>query len=177
MSRNDRRLVAKGIGKALDAHPCGPCRECCTVMGVSEIGKAQGEPCPKMRVAPNTGPIAGGCSVYKTRPASCAEYNCIFRLGLLDKIAGFATGDAGRPDKLGLFFDLNETKATGIQMITVREIREGAMESNMELLHTLAGQGHVLYLIDGERRRMMGPEERVRAVQLAAKRSLPLVSR
>jgi hypothetical protein len=97
-------------------------------------------------------------------------------VGLLDKSPSVA-GNAGRPDALGIIFDVNDTRATGIQMVVAREVAPGAMEANMPLLHELAGQGHVLYLIDGDRRRMMGPEEKVRAVQLAAKRSLPIVSR
>ncbi len=165
--RASRRLVAKGVAKALAKHPCGSCSVCCTSMGVEEIEKPEGVPCPAIR---ETG---SGCKIYAKRPLSCATYNCLYRVGLLDK----TSVPYGRPDSLGIIFDVNNTHATGIQMVVAREVVPGALEANMALLHELAGQGHVLYLIDGDRRRMMGPEEKVRAVQLAAKRSLPIVSR
>lgn len=175
-ARARRRLVSKGVEKALAKHPCGPCSVCCTTMAVEAIGKPEGEPCEYMRAAPNTGPLAGKCSIYKTRPEPCAGYNCLYRVGLLDEVASLA-GNAGRPDALGILFDVNDTRATGIQMVIAREVRTGALEEHMPILHELAARGHVLYLVDGDRRRMMGPEERVRAVQLAAKRTLPIVSR
>lgn len=176
-ARAQRRLVSKGVAKALAKHPCGPCSVCCTTLAVEAIGKAEGESCANLVGGGPDGPRTRGCGIYATRPEACAEYNCLYRVGLLDDIGAIGGGAAGRPDALGILFDVNDTRATGIPMVIAREVRVGALDANMALLRELATRGHVLYLVDGDRRRMMGPEERVRAVQLAAKRSLPIVSR
>lgn len=170
--RARRRLIAKQVEKALAAHPCGTCDACCTVMQVEAIGKAEGVPCPALKAQKGQG--ASGCSCYAKRPDSCKTFNCVWRVGLLDQTS--KPDIEGRPDKLGIMFDVNDTHATGIQLLVAREVWKGAIDAAMPLLHELAGQGHVLYLIDGDRRRMMGPEERVKAVQEAARRRLPLAA-
>lgn len=172
-ARQQRKMIQKQVEKALTAHPCGECRACCTVKAVAEIVKAEGVACPHLRAAPNTGLGAKtGCSIYAKRPTSCREYNCVWRVGLFD----FKDGADTRPDQLGVVFDVNDTHEPGAQMLVAREVWPGAIEAAMPLLHELAGRGHVLYLCEGSRRRMMGPEERVKAIQEAARRRLPLVS-
>jgi len=166
-TRKNRRLVKKGVEKALTKHPCGPCAACCTTMQVAEIAKAEGARCPNLVMKAE----GEGCGIYSKRPESCRSFNCVWRVGLLDSLL---PGIPGRPDQLGLLFDINNTHAEGIHLLVVREIATGAVEKNMKLLHELAAQGHVMYLIEGDRRRMMGPEERVNAVQEAARRRLPL---
>lgn len=173
-TRAERRIVAKGVQKALAAHPCGDCTACCGVLAVAEIGKAEGAPCPNLVAPQPEASVRGGCAIYKDRPGSCSGYNCVWRVGLLDELL---PGPEGRPSQLGILFDANDTHATGILLLVAREVRPGAIETAMPLLHELAAQGHVLYLIDGDRRRMMGPEERVNQVREAARRNLPLLMR
>ncbi len=169
-ARSKRREVQKNIAKKLAAHPCGDCGVCCTVMAVPELGKPALLPCTRLRVGT---PGQGACGRYKERPGTCAGFECLWRLGAVG-------GASARPDRLGVFFTVENTHASGVQLIVARETRLGALDDSMKLLHELAGRGHVLYLIDNvagvERCRMMGPEDRVRMVQEAARRKLPLVS-
>lgn len=163
--------MKKATEKALLAHPCSACDVCCSAAPLAreKFMRPEEAPCPARREG------GSGCTQYNSRPESCRAFNCVWRVGLLDETS--LKGALGRPDKLGIMFDVKDTHATGIQLIVAQEIRKGAIEEHMPLLHELAGQGHVLYLVEGTRRRMMGPEERVHAVKAAAQRNLPLVSR
>lgn len=156
------------MARELAAHPCGECSVCCSVIQVPELGKPPGLPCTRLRYDGQ-----GRCGVHRTRPASCREFECAWRLGL-------AGGAARRPDKLGILFTFEDTHATGMLLLVARETKPGALDAQMGLLHELAGKGYVLYLIDHpegvERCRMMGPEERVKAIKEAARKRLPLVS-
>jgi hypothetical protein len=152
------------VAHELSDHPCGECKACCTVKQVAEIVKPEGVACQHL--------CEKGCGIYKTKPKSCSDYNCIWRVGLFDFMGEL--GAEFRPDKCGLVFDVNDTHHQGQQMLVVREVVEGAIERRMSTLHTLCAMGYVIYLVEGERRRMMGPEEKVRAIQEAARRRLPL---
>lgn len=167
--RRGKRNATKALQQRLAEHPCGECGVCCTARPVEALGKPAGLPCTRLRVEPGK----GACARYSERPAACAGYECVWRMGAIG-------GAEARPDKLGIVFDLEDTHATGIHLLVARETRLGAIDANMPLLHELASRGHVLYLInrnpDGsERNRMMGAEELVNKVKAAAKRKLPLV--
>lgn len=167
--RRGKRAATKGLQRTLAEHPCGECSVCCTAKPVEALGKPEGLPCSRLRLEEGK----GGCGRYQERPAFCKAYECVWRMGAIG-------GPEGRPDKLGILFDLEDTHATGIHLLVARETRLGALDANMGLLHELAAKGHVLYLInrkpDGtERCRMMGAEELVNKVKEAAKRKLPLV--
>lgn len=163
-ARRDRRLLAKQVAKTLAAHPCGNCDACCTVKQVAEIVKPEGVRCQNQR-------DEGGCSIYAKRPPSCRDYNCLWRVGLLDTVDRAEDENGGRPDKLGIVFDTNDDG----ELVVAREVWEGAIDHHMPLLHELAARGHVLYLVTGDRRRMIGPEEKVKAIQASRKRRLPLI--
>ncbi len=172
-ARRSKAIAAKELARQTNAHPCGDCAVCCTSQPVQALGKPAGLRCTKIRDDAGK----GACGIYRDRPAACAGYECVWRLGAL----GLSLDR--RPDKLGLILDVENTHASGIQMIVVREMRPDAMgaEPVMVMLNELAAKGHVLYLIDiveGQQRcRLMGPEERVRMVKEAARRKLPLISR
>jgi len=51
---------------------CGSCTLCCTLLEVSEIGKARLAPCPKLRQG------VPGCSVYNSRPGACRGFACLW---------------------------------------------------------------------------------------------------
>lgn len=163
-ARAERRLLAKQVAKTIAAHPCGDCDACCTVKQVAEIVKPEGVRCPNQKVE-------GGCAIYAKRPQSCRDYNCLWRVGLLDTADRAEDENGGRPDRLGIVFDTNDDST----MIVAREVWEGAIDQHMPLLHELAAKGHVLYLVTGERRRMIGAEEKVKAIQEKARRRLPLI--
>lgn len=163
-ARHKRRLVKKEMRVQIDAHPCGECSECCTHLGVPQIAKLPGEPCPKL-AAP------GKCGIYANRPALCREWQCMWKLGLFGGDLAYAC----RPDKLGIIFDVNDPEGGMGQFIVARQIRDGAIEEAMPILQQLCASGHVVYLVEGDRRRMMGPEDKVKAHYDAVRRRLPLV--
>jgi len=50
---------------------CGDCTECCFVMGVEALNKAQYQKCEH---------ICKGCTIYDQRPDSCKSFNCTWLL-------------------------------------------------------------------------------------------------
>ena len=93
-----------------DIKPCGDCRACCTVLGVREFDKPNYQPCQHE--------CSTGCSIYPDRPASCREYFCGWKWGLIE-------GDERRrPDNLGVIFDFQAFPAPGV--LRAWEVRPGA---------------------------------------------------
>lgn len=176
-SRTDRRTVAKQIAKAIEAHPCGDaetqCTACCTVKAIDELGKPEGVKCEHVKADADMNPPArGGCTIYKDRPPSCRDYFCGWRYGILGDDVDM------RPDKLGLVFDIAGAPPPGVLMVSVREAVPGAIDASMEELQGLiASKGYVFYLVRGDKRHFMGPEELVRRCHDWSKRHLPLVAR
>ncbi len=167
-TERQKTLVAKkALQRLLDTHPCGECSACCTVKAVAEINKLEDTQCAHLLHDYDN----GGCGIYKDRPTSCRDFFCAYRFGLL------GSDEEMRPDLLGLLLEVVPQPPPGIMMLSVREVGEGAIERNMKALHEFAAMGHVLYLITGERRRFMGPEDRVKACAEWSRRHLPLVAR
>ena len=172
-ARVERRLAAKrqakeeeqtrrAIERNLATHPCGDCQACCTELEVTELDKPEGKPCL------NLAERGCGCAKYDIRPQSCRRFNCLWRLGLLD------LGD--RPDQTGVLFDITAAGSKyGRQCLVARELREGALDSIMSILQQLAAGGHLIILVQGARRRLMGPEELVKEAQDFLMRQLPMV--
>lgn len=50
---------------------CGTCTACCRVYAIPELGKPAGAWCDHCDVGK-------GCKVYATRPARCAEFECLW---------------------------------------------------------------------------------------------------
>tara|TARA_R110002096_G_scaffold159345_2_gene325166 strand:- start:1164 stop:1859 length:696 start_codon:yes stop_codon:yes gene_type:complete len=107
---------------------CGTCTACCIVLGVEELGKPYSAPC---------GHLCGqGCGIYRKRPRSCREYQCLW---LADHIKG---GEEFRPDNLGVLFNY--------------ELKNGRLELGVyEIEHGAADKPIVLQLIE-ERRQNYG---------------------
>lgn len=174
VERRKVRAVRDSLSVAMRAHPCGDCTVCCIVLEVGELKKKGGLPCPRLSLEGKP-----GCSRYDERPQSCKGYDCVWRAGLIPG------GLSARPDKLGILFDIGGPEGVP-PMLVAREVRRGAFEDGMQVLNTLAGQGQVVYLIDQvldpatgvarERRRFIGPEERVKAIVNNPKRRLPVVT-
>ena len=64
---------------------CGECTLCCKVMGVGEIGKAQGVWCQHCE-------IGRGCKIYVTRPGECRTFDCVW-------LHNAALGEDWKPDR------------------------------------------------------------------------------
>lgn len=52
---------------------CNGCTMCCKVMGVPELKKMPTEWCKYCMVG-------HGCSIYSSRPPSCVEFKCLYRM-------------------------------------------------------------------------------------------------
>ena len=48
---------------------CGRCTLCCTLLAVTELGKAKNKRCAHQ---------GNGCGIYETRPLSCRQFNCLW---------------------------------------------------------------------------------------------------
>lgn len=173
-ARNERRKVKKEMAVQVDTHPCGDCTVCCTTMGVPEIKKPANVACGHCRdVSKGDPPGRVGCKIYASRPPTCKTWQCLWKLGLF----GPDPEAEARPDHAGILFDINTVDDGRPSMIVARELVDGAIEAAMPILQALCAQGHVLYLVQGERRRMMGPEEKVRQFKEIARRQLPVILR
>lgn len=72
---------------------CGSCRACCKPWTVAEVGKYDSDWCPKSTPC-------NGCSIYKTRPAECKRFACLWLNGRGE--------DSDRPDILGVMMDAQD---------------------------------------------------------------------
>jgi len=52
------------------ANACGTCRMCCNLLAVADLGKPANRMCEHA--------CSSGCNIYASRPASCADYACIW---------------------------------------------------------------------------------------------------
>ena len=93
---------------------CGDCQVCCEVMGVTEIEKPQLTKCRHQ--------CATGCSIYKSRPKSCAHIKCEWLLGDLPV--------EYRPDNSGVFI----YKIRGHEVISAAIVKD---DFNYEFLSSL----------------------------------------
>ena len=111
-----RRFKAAAEKSTVYRRACGECNECCTTMGVHEIKKPAGKPCPHL--------VGRGCGIYETRPPSCRSYECLWLSGI--------TPDSWQPKKYGIVMDIAriDPKSTSTDLkdygFFLRETREGA---------------------------------------------------
>ena len=125
---------------------CGDCTACCTVLAVHELDKPVNTVCKY--------DAGGSCAIYSERPQSCRDYECLWL------VSEEWMRLAERPDRVGVILDLGNTDRT---MLTARQVRPGAFSETTakKMLNRLAGRA-VIYLLDDDRRRIMGPSELVR---------------
>jgi len=158
--RVEKRLSRKRIEHALAHRSCGGCTECCTALGVTELGKPQWQPCP--HATPD------GCAIYADRPASCRQYNCTWR-------AGFAYTKE-RPDEVGIVVDVGVPNAdVGVtSMLVWRATQAGAAERSAGLRQQLAAKGILCILIAQDGLRIItGPPDVIAKVQTCNEVSKP----
>lgn len=150
------RMATRAIERAMLTRACGTCVACCTTQGVGEINKPPGVPCPHL--SPKK-----GCGIYATRPPSCAEWSCGWRMGLFD--------GADRPDRVGVVMDLTERSDHWPDewAYVAREV-SAAGESNWKqkaepfLDRISRGRLVVLLRLDGTRT-VIGPPDQVAYVE------------
>ncbi|HEV3340925.1 MAG TPA: hypothetical protein VG125_11230 [Pirellulales bacterium] len=104
------------IAKRVGGRSCGDCTACCTVKGVSELGKPSQTACRHL--------CPTGCAIYSARPKGCRDYACLWRQGWIE-------GDERRrPDKLGVLFDYDLfERIPGSVRLVVWEVVPGAAQS------------------------------------------------
>ena len=85
-------LISLATSKGKD-RKCGECTACCTTHGIREIDKPAMKECEHV--------CDKGCSIYETRPESCARYECAWLQGMFD--------DKFRPDKCGTVVEMQNT--------------------------------------------------------------------
>jgi hypothetical protein len=119
------------------ADGCGPCNVCCDVSGVDALGKPYYARCPHLCDQSTT----GGCRVYTDRPGQCAEYRCVWHLGIL----GPRTDR--RPLECGVLFQL-EPVASGRWGLGADENRPRALltEKKMYQIRQLLTGQHTRHL-------------------------------
>lgn len=145
------RLVEKRLAKNIASRPCNGCTACCTVLGVEELAKPAGVPCAHVEAA--------RCGIYSTRPPSCREFYCSWRMGL-------GTPE-DRPDVLGIVFDEARKHVLEGKALLAREVWPGAFQQAEAFLKQLAGTGLLIVLVSagGKPRRFIGPEEKILQVR------------
>ena len=134
---------------------CGPCTLCCKTHRIEEIGKPSDEWCPHVR-------RGVGCGIYSTRPGSCRGFECLWRAGVP------LFGEADRPDKTGLVFDVplgGRTHVSGptgrsYPMLTARERHPGAAAETraQPLIRRLTSSGFAVVIgVRGQARAIYYP--------------------
>lgn len=106
----------RAIEERIAGRTCGECTACCTIKAVPELGKPTQAACTHL--------CRAQCAIYASRPASCRDYACFWRQGLID-------GDERRrPDHLGVIIDHEPfALVPGAVRLVVWEIEPGAMKS------------------------------------------------
>lgn len=117
---------------------CGTCRECCIVLEVDAMQKDADVACRHL--------CAAGCAIYSNRPASCREFTCAWREGML--------GRADIPSKTHhVIWVTRMISPSGKELMTVQvNIRKGAKRhrKTMRYLRSISFAMPVLIVQDGE---------------------------
>jgi hypothetical protein len=108
------REVVDVVATKAEGRECGSCRACCTVLGVQELGKDPHTRCSSLS-------DSTGCTIYETRPGTCAAYVC----GWLGGSFGDGNARSLRPDRLGVILDRPAHRGGEI---VAREVWRGAFD-------------------------------------------------
>jgi len=162
-----RRQVGKAMAKNLQSRSCGDCTVCCTVMGVVSIDKPVDETCKHVE--------GNRCGIYGSRPSACKEFHCGWRHSF-DLLPG--VGEEGRPDKLGVMFDMaSASKVFSGGAFVVREAREGAIDAiEVDLWEIAERDGIVFFIVKGQTpRRVIASDANMAIASELVRRHLPVV--
>jgi Fe-S-cluster containining protein len=145
------QLLEKQVAKSIASRPCDGCTACCTVLGVEELAKPANVPCAHVEAA--------RCGIYSTRPLSCQEFYCTWRMGL-------GTPE-DRPDIRGIVFDEARKNVLEGKALVAREVWPGAFQEAEAFLTELASKDLLIVLVSpaGKPRRFIGPEEKILQVR------------
>lgn len=97
-------------------HECGGCTACCERLKVPELEKPASQRC--LYQGPD------GCLDYQNRPASCRNYECMWRNE--DAARSLKLEDWARPDRLGVI--LSAVMMNGVPVLLMSELTDGAAD-------------------------------------------------
>lgn len=130
----------------MSTRSCGPCSECCTVLGVHELSKA-----PFVRCRHVEASKGGCCGIHRNRPVSCSEFSCLWLGGHFDR--------KDRPDRTGIVLATGEMQWGQVVFAYVRKPGADASGRGAELLRTLAERVPVCVTRWNGKRSVLVPEE------------------
>lgn len=119
---------------------------CCKLLGIRELNKEPNTWCPHCAVG-------SGCRIYADRPKVCHVFNCFWlqHPELFEEL---------RPDRTKVILWEPED-AEGRLVVNIEPSRwDSILDGEMgKLLNYLVGEGYVIGVTDGERRRVLCNEE------------------
>ena len=78
---------------------CQDCKECCILPAIPELNKKENEYCKNL----DRSAVSCACKNYFIRPDTCKNFNCYWKLGLIE--------ECYKPSDIGVIvFDLGEKK-------------------------------------------------------------------
>jgi hypothetical protein len=148
-------VLGAASGKTTASRSCNGCTACCVAMGVAELDK---QPFSACRFAED----GQGCGCYETRPESCRNYQCIWVQGALP--------DAFWPKLSGVVMDMGRPRSGTFREddlpLTLREVRDGALDAApMKAFIEKVKRKRVVILFTKDSRRLLGPPEKLRALE------------
>lgn len=122
---------------------CGNCTLCCKLMAVTELDKPARQWCAKADPT-------RGCTDYPARPASCAEYECVWLVS--QRRPGGGLAPELRPDRSRVVLNVG-LDGTGI-VFHVDPSRPAAHQTGAagELLESVIQQGQDVVIVVGDQR-------------------------
>lgn len=139
----------------LEKSECGECTACCTVMSVKSLHKPENSTCQHV--------CKTGCGIYEKRPTECGTYECFWLKSASTKLL--------RPDKLGVIFDIGETKFG--PTVYAREVWSGAFANDMarQLAVQLSIEYDAVLLVTSPNgnRRMLFPKHKEHLAKASAR--------
>jgi Fe-S-cluster containining protein len=99
---------------------CGPCRACCVVPSIEELGKPKFTPCKHLNEKKSS---RNACTIYEDRPGTCSRYQCYYtQSGLPTKY---------RPDKCGVIIEPQDNPITETRVFVFQEVYPGAANKKL----------------------------------------------
>lgn len=86
---------------------CDGCGECCKLLEITEINKAENTPCSLLRVA-NDGALS--CGIHEKKPSSCGAFFCLWLMSQMRPDPKERIPEHLRPDKTHVVFYRNGTE-------------------------------------------------------------------
>lgn len=124
--------------------PCGECKACCEVLAIQELDKPLNVMCEHAGAGPQ-----GCCTIYDSRPKSCQDYLCLWKLGL--------GTDDHRPDRSGLVLSPTREGTACYPAASIHELWPGAFDEAFDFIADAASRTVLLLIRNGRVSKVFGP--------------------